>query len=148
MNMRDVTTETNKVQTGQSAAVRSHQAARYDLLGPEFIRRAAIRKTVGAKKYGSVQWRQGLNDVDYMIDAVNHLFDHLLKFMESGNEEDDNLGAIAWALDALMECERLHPEVFDQIYGACQLSGAAAADAHCEEMARRNGTGQSSQKVA
>lgn len=137
--VRDVASETTKVQTGNSKAVSSKEALYYHLISPSLIRRLALRKTVGGKKYGQVQWRQGINDREYVRDRFNHLWEHLLKFMESGNTKDDNIGGMVWALDCLSEVERLCPESFKSIVGTCDLFGESAEVYHNEEMERRNG---------
>ena len=105
---RKIETETNIVVTGAVAAS-SYEAPFFNLISPFTIRRLAWRKTVGAKKYGSVQWRQGINDAEYTRDRFNHFIEHVLNFMSSGNKFDDNIGAMLWALDALSEIERLAP---------------------------------------
>jgi hypothetical protein len=97
----------------------------------------AKRLTVGGDKYGTVQWRQGINDAEYVTDRFNHFFDHLLKFMEDGNVKDDNLGAMLWGLHALVEVEALAPEALNLIIGQCQLFGAEATKVHEKEMDTR-----------
>ena len=131
---RVIEKETSKIAPGKSAAVSSHQALFYNLISPHTIRRLALRKTNGAKKYGSVQWRQGVNDADYVTDRFNHLVEHLLRFMESGNKDDDNIGGMLWALDALSEVERLSPQSLSRVVGISDVFGVAAARLHAEEM--------------
>lgn len=138
MPPRKIEAETTKVATGNGAAVSSHQALFYNLVSPHTIRRLAMRKTVGAKKYGTVQWRQGINDAAYVADRFNHLVEHLLRFMESGNRDDDNLGGMLWALDALVEVERLCPEALSQVVGITNIFGAEATKLHQKEMAERS----------
>jgi hypothetical protein len=128
--MRDVTTETNKVVTGKSPAASSHKAQAYNLISPRFLRRLAKRLTVGGEKYGSVQWRQGINDADYVTDRFNHFFEHLLKFMEAGNTQDDNLGAMIWGLHCLADVEELAPEALAKVIGTCNLFGETATKVH------------------
>ena len=134
---RDVASEQTKERTGTSAAVSSHQALMFNLISPHVLRRLAKRLTGGGKKYGSVQWRQGLNDAEYVADRFNHLFEHLCNFMESGNAEDDNLAGIMWAVHALMEVERLSPDGLANVVGISNLFGDSATAFHEAEMARR-----------
>lgn len=134
---RDVFSETNQEQTGMGLAVSSHAALYYHLISPYTIKRLAERKTGGGVKYGWVQWRQGINDIEYVTDRYNHLWEHLLKFQEEGNEKDDNLGAMLWALDCLIEIERLCPEVLKQVIGTCKLFGKSAEQYHLDETPRR-----------
>lgn len=137
IKMRDVASETSKEQTGSSPAVSSYKALMYNLVSPHVIRRLATRLTVGGKKYGLVQWRIGVNDKEYISDRFNHLWEHLLLFMEAGDKSDDNLGAMMWALHCLMEVERLAPESFKNIVGMCDLFGQTATEFHECEMAKK-----------
>ena len=123
---RKVETETNKVQTGTSEAVSSKLCDFFHLVSPYTIRRLARRKTVGGLKYGPTQARIGMSDPRYVADRLNHLFDHLMDFMENGNRDDDNIGGMLWALDFLSDVERLHPQLRAQVLGTCNLSGAKA----------------------
>jgi Domain of unknown function (DUF5664) len=134
---RDVAAETNKVVTGAGAAVSSKRCLYYHLISPHFIKRLAERLTVGGDKYGMVQWRQGINDHLYVQDRLNHFWEHLLAFMEHGNEHDDNLGAMMWGLHALEEVERLCPVVLRRVLGVCNLHGPSATRVHVQEMDRR-----------
>jgi hypothetical protein len=135
--MRHIASETTKVTTGTSAAQSSFKALNFNLISPHTIRRLAKRMSVGAQKYGSVQWRQGINDAEYVADRFNHLVEHLLNFMENGNEIDDNLGGMLWALNCLSEVERLAPKALDSVVGINDLFGRSATKFHREELKRR-----------
>ena len=139
---RQIESETSKVKTGKSAAESSHRALLFNLISPYTIRRLAQRKTAGGVKYGSVQWRQGINDAEYVADRFNHLMEHLLRFMESGNRDDDNIGAMLWALDALSEVERLCPQALERICGFSDLFGEKATAFHLQEMKERKARGE------
>ena len=134
---RIIEKETTREVTGNGPAVSSHRALFFHLISPYTIRRLGERKTGGGIKYGWVQWRQGVNDVEYVTDRYNHLWEHLLAFQESGNEHDDNLGAMLWAIDALIEIERLCPDVLKQVIGTCHLFGDSATEYHQREQERR-----------
>ena len=134
---RDINSEITRVQTGTSVAQSSFKALNFNLISPHTLRRLAKRMSVGAQKYGSLQWRQGLNDAEYIADRFNHLVEHLLNFMESGNEIDDNLGGMLWALNCLSEVERLAPQALSSIVGINDLFGRSATRFHKEEMKRR-----------
>ena len=123
---REIVKETNKIAVGKSGAVSSKEALYYHLISPELIRRLAERLTGGGKKYGPVQYRQGLGDVRYVADRFNHFIEHFINFLQDGNEKDDNLGAMLWGLNFLCEVERLHPDVLRDVIGACNLEGSAA----------------------
>jgi hypothetical protein len=134
---RKVEEETSKVVTGKSGAASSHQALFYNLISPHTIRRLAKRLTGGGIKYGIVQWRIGVNDETYVADRFNHLWEHLLQFMDTGNEHDDNLGGMLWAINALCEVERLSPESLSHVVGITNKFGEVARKFHEEEMKNR-----------
>lgn len=135
--MRDVASEDSIEQTGQSAAVSSSKALYYHLIDPDTIRALARRKTEGAIKYGSVQYRQGLTDPEYVADRLNHFIEHTLKWIDTGDEFDDNSGAMLWFLDMVQTIKRECPDVLRQVLGKSKLIGETAAQAHKEEVARR-----------
>jgi dATP/dGTP diphosphohydrolase len=129
---RCVETETQKVATGKkSEALSSKQCVFYHDVPPELYRRIALRYTNGHKKYSpditmNLNWRLGLSDAAYVMDRLNHLFDHAFAFLEDGNALDDNLAAIAWCCGFLMEVERLYPDLIDQVIGQSKLHGETA----------------------
>lgn len=137
MTKRAIEHETSKERIGSSPAASSHRALFYNLISPHTIRRLATRLTNGGKKYGIVQWRQGINDAEYVADRFNHLVNHLMNFMDNGNAEDDNIGGMLWALNALSEVERLCPEALKHVVGISNVFGDAAIKMHQEEMGRR-----------
>jgi hypothetical protein len=134
---RDVINEQDKVQIGSTPAASSHQALFYHLIDPDTIRSVARRKTVGAIKFGSVQYRQGLTDPKFVADRLNHFIEHLLQFLESGDTFDDNSGAMLWFLDMVQTIKRECPEVLEQVFGTSKLIGEAATIFHNAEMAER-----------
>ena len=73
---------------------------RYDLIPPDTIRRLALIYTEGAKRYGEHNWQKGL---PYST-TVNHLIEHLLKWLESDTSED-HLAKVIWGCAALMYYE-------------------------------------------
>jgi hypothetical protein len=137
VNKREVDKETSKEMIGKSNAASSHRALSYNLISPHTIKRLAQRKSVGFVKYGSVQFRQGINDAEYVADRFNHLVNHLLEFMDHGNEGDDNIGGMLWALDCLSEVERLCPEALKHVVGISNLFGKEAVEFHQKEMRNR-----------
>ena len=134
---RNIEAETSKVTTGNGPAQSSFKALNFNLISPHTLRRLAKRKSVGAVKYGTIQWRQGINDAEYVADRYNHLVEHLLSFQESGNEHDDNIAGMLWALDCLSEVERLAPAALKYIVGINDLFGRSATSFHREELKRR-----------
>lgn len=137
MPKRVIENETSLQTIGSSAASSSHEALYYHLISSSTLRRLAQRITSGAKKYGQAEWRQGINDAEYVRDRFNHLFEHLLKFKEEGNEGDDNIGAMLWALHCLDEVHRLCPDALKHVVGITNLFGDSATEFHKEEMKRR-----------
>lgn len=94
------------ISTHKSGAKSSHGALRFDLVPPIFIRRTAERFTIGSEKYGDHNYRKGFRDREFLLDRLNHLQEHLYKFINEGNETDDNLAAIAWCVAIFMEAEQ------------------------------------------
>jgi hypothetical protein len=137
---RKIKSDDLKVATGKTIAMSSHKALFFHDIPPELIRRIAKRYTGetdsngvplgGHVKYGighlNLNWRIGLGDPEYIADRFNHLVEHLLYFLEDGNEKDDNLAAIGWCLGFLMESERHAPEAFKSVFGQCKLFGESA----------------------
>lgn len=92
-----------------SGATSSKLQDRYDLVPPCFIQRVAARFGLGALKHEVYNWRKGVNDEVFVQERINHILTHWNKFLEEGNEKDDNLAAVAWGISMLMEFES-HPE--------------------------------------
>lgn len=138
--MRDLANENPGIAeiTGNSPAVSSHKALNFNLVSPHVLMRLAKRLSDGATKYGSLQWRQGINDAEYVADRFNHTIQHMLNFMVEGNTKDDNLGAAMWGLHCMMEVERLAPEALNKIVGVSNIYGELATKMHNIEMAKRN----------
>jgi hypothetical protein len=135
---RDIANETTQEVTGRGPAVSSHKALNFNLVSPYMIIRLAKRLSDGATKYGSYQWRQGINDAEYITDRFNHTFQHMLNFMIDGNTKDDNLGAMLWGIHCLMEVERLSPDSLNKIIGNTDIYGEYATIMHELEMKERN----------
>lgn len=130
---RQVENETHVVTSGKSGAKSSKQSLYYHDVPTELFRRAALRHTVGHKKYSgditmNLNWREGLDDEFYVMDRYNHLWEHLLDFQDNLNKYDDNLGAIAWCAGFLMEVERIHPKMLRRIIRQSRFHGAGATD--------------------
>lgn len=130
---RDVGSENGGVPTAPSGAMSSFKALMYHDIPPEIIRRLAERYTVGHKKYGvghvNLNWKTGLDDPEYIADRFNHFMEHLMCFLESQNEKDDNLGAMLWNLGFLVVAETKCPEAFELTFIQGKLFGESAAKA-------------------
>ena len=133
MKKRDVANEEARVKAGsKSEALSSHSALFYHDVPPELFRRTALRHTVGHKKYipeitMNLNWREGLDDPHYIMDRLNHMFEHMIEFLDNGNENDDNLGAIAWCAGFLMEAERVSPKLLRQCLRQSHYHGELAS---------------------
>lgn len=93
-----------------SGATSSKHLPMYDCIPEVFLRRTAIRFTLGAKKHGKFNYKCGLSDKQFMLDRLNHAFVHLKAAIDAiqGDErtEDDNLGAVAVNISMVMEYEQ------------------------------------------
>jgi hypothetical protein len=124
--------ENEKVIVGKkSAAMSSKQCLFYHDVPPELYRRIAQRHTGGHLKYikeitMNLNWREGLDDPHYIMDRLNHMMQHMVDFLDTGNQNDDNLAAIAWSAGFLMEAERLNPELVMQVIGQSRFHGKSA----------------------
>jgi hypothetical protein len=96
------------VAVGQSGALSSSKKIRYDLLPRTFLERIAERFELGTRKYPPFNYKQGLEDKEFIIDRLNHLQEHVQAYLspkDSDDWNDDNLAGIGWAVSFLMECE-------------------------------------------
>ena len=75
-----------KKQEYNGGAVRSERKPRYDLIRPEFLKGLAETLTIGAERYGEVNWQKG--GADFIQDTLNHLFEHVLKLIDGDRTED------------------------------------------------------------
>lgn len=99
-----------------SGAKSSKINIRYDLVPPCFLQRVAERFTLGSKHYADYNWRQGVEDDEFVQARINHMLAHLQSFL-SGTQyiqqhkenPDDDLAAVGWCISMLMEFQN-HPE--------------------------------------
>jgi hypothetical protein len=92
--------------TYASGAKRTALGARWDLLSPVGLHRAAKAAEEGVKKYGEYNHERGLAVNVYL----NHLIAHAYAYL-SGDRSEDHLGHMAW--NALFACqsEEVYPEL-------------------------------------
>jgi hypothetical protein len=64
--------------------------------------------------------------------------EHVLAFMEHGNETDDNIAGMLWALDCISEVERLSPESLKLVVGISNLFGKSATEFHQQETVEKS----------
>ncbi len=129
---RQLENEADKVVAGKkSPAMSSKQCLFYHDVPPELYRRVAQRHTGGHRKYipeitMNLTWREGLDAPHYIKARRHHMFQHMVDFLDTGNEFDDNLAAIAWSAGFLMEAERLSPERLKQVIMQSKFHGKTA----------------------
>ena len=81
-----------------SGAKRSKLTARYDLLSPIGLRRAAEAAADGAARYGDFNHEKGLAVDVYLNHALAHIYAYL-----SGDRSEDHLGHLTW--NAMFSCQ-------------------------------------------
>ncbi len=97
----------SKLQKFKSGATSSELVPGYDMIPFNFLNRTAKRFDVGKEKHGKFNYRKGLEDKEFIIDRLNHAFQHL-KFaidqIEAGEVfKDDDLGAVSVNVAMAME---------------------------------------------
>lgn len=76
----------------EGGATRTTLKGRYDLIPREAIDALARRLEVGASRHGENNWRTG--GEEFRKATINHLFNHLLDYLENGNTNEANTDAI------------------------------------------------------
>jgi len=97
-----------------SGAKRSEIKPSFHLIPPEAKERLAIRYTMGAEKYGMLNYLVGINDPAFVRQLIDHLEDHLEDFKINGCLTDDNLAAIMWAAATLIVVETYNPTILTE----------------------------------
>jgi len=129
---RKLEKESDGVVTGRTARS-SSQAPFYHDIPPELFRRLGNRHKGGHLKYSpkitmNLNYRQGIDDPFYIMDRLNHVFEHLVAFLADGDELDDNLAAAVWNISFLMEAEKIAPEAVKMVIGQSKLFGKSAEE--------------------
>lgn len=80
-----------------SGATSSGNVPPYECLTRSFQLRCAERMRLGMH-YGKHNWKKGAQDKNFILDRLNHAFEHLLKAMEAIDQDkipgDDDLAAV------------------------------------------------------
>lgn len=76
----------------EGISTRSILKGRYDLIPREAVDALARRLELGADKHGPENWKTG--GEQFRQATINHLFNHLLDYIENGNTSDANTDAI------------------------------------------------------
>jgi hypothetical protein len=98
----------------EDGSSRSVLEERYDLIPKEAEDALARRLALGARNHGENNWRVG--GPEFRKATINHLMKHLLKYIESGNEDDANTDAIICNAAFLCYFEAQEP------YAGCENS--------------------------
>lgn len=77
----------------QSGAKSSEIKPRYDLIPVEALRREAMRMAEGAHAHGENNYRKGGTDPAFIVDRINHLIEHAMKYA-AGDRTEDHLAAV------------------------------------------------------
>lgn len=119
----------------KSGATSSHVPLRYDLIPRRLLEVAALRYTMGAAKHGERGYQKGFADRDFIINRINHIYEHLNKLFHPAKLDhtlsdedglDGNLGAIIWGIGFIAEVST-HPKgakILAEIIsaGVCNMS--------------------------
>ena len=92
--------------TYASGAKRTALGARWDLLSPVGLRRAAEAAEEGVKKYGEFNHERGLPVHVYLNHAIGHIYAYL-----AGDRSEPHLGHAAWNLLFACQSEEVYPEL-------------------------------------
>lgn len=92
----------------ESGASSSGNVPPYECLTETFLRRSAERMRLGMH-YGKHNWKKGIKDKQFILDRLNHAFEHLVKAQSAIDSdiiaEDDNLAAVVVNCMFAMEYE-------------------------------------------
>jgi hypothetical protein len=102
-----------------SGAQRSESKPPYWQIPYAPIALLAERFGLGASKYSANNWKKGIGDDAYLRQMYNHLFEHILKLPQGGDDEDDTratIGAILWNAVALAYYYDEDPAAFERAF--------------------------------
>jgi hypothetical protein len=94
------------IESYASGAKRTALGARWDLLSPIGLRRAAEAAEEGARKYGEWNHEKGLPVNVYLNHAIAHIYAYL-----GGDRSEPHLGHAAWGLLFACQSEEVYPEL-------------------------------------
>lgn len=90
-------------------AKRSDVKPRYHLIDRDFLAGVATVLGEGERKYGPNNWTKG--DQTFAVDAVNHVIEHIYKFLE-GDRTENHLMHASCGLMFVNRFFQEHPEWF------------------------------------
>lgn len=110
-----------EVVTSKSGVKSTAVKNRFDLVPPTFLTRVAARFALGSQHYADYNWRDGVEDEEFVQNRINHMMIHWQRFLQGGcqcssepllagigSDGDDDLAAVAWCIAMLMEFQE-HP---------------------------------------
>jgi hypothetical protein len=108
--MQVMSSETTKIKTFETGAIRSTDADeyRYDLITPIGLARLAKTCKEGADKYGDNNWLKGMPATVLLNHAIRHLYLYL-----EGDMTEDHLAHAAWNVLAVCHFEETMPQMID-----------------------------------
>jgi hypothetical protein len=100
-----------------SGAKRSAKVPGVHRIVRAFLRAVAVRGDIGEMKYGHNNYRQGLEDREFVQQLFAHAIDHLVgeaehfdkydEFKQETDGDGDELGAVGWGIMALVEAREV-----------------------------------------
>lgn len=100
-----------------SGARTAAHAPRFDLMPPELARAVAGRYELGLRKYSKDNWKKGISDPAFLLERANHIYEHLLKYLQGDfleDSEEENLAAIGWGVSVLLHALARGYSIHDQ----------------------------------
>lgn len=87
-------------------AKRSEVKPAYHLMQPDLIERSSRVWAIGAQKYGPYNWQKG--DLEFAKGAVDHAYEHWLKFVEGDQNGEDHLAHLMCNLQMIAHFEKVY----------------------------------------
>lgn len=84
--------KSNELSSFEGGSTRSKLEGRYDLIPRESIDAIARRLELGVVNHGENNWKNG--GEEFRKATINHLFNHLLDYVQNGNASEANTDAI------------------------------------------------------
>lgn len=97
----------DELESFEGGATRSVKEIDLTLLSKSAILALGKRHTLGALKHGRNNWRKG--GEKFRLATITHLLEHVLDYIENGNTNDDNTGAIICNAAFLCDYEERMP---------------------------------------
>lgn len=89
----------------QSGASRTETKPAYHIIPYSALRREAQRFADGAAQHGEFNFMNGATDREFQVQIIDHAIDHLLRYKDGIDPEDDHLAAVRCGMAMLIEFE-------------------------------------------